>query len=650
MDDARNPARSDQCVQTTHVSIVESLALRRVSSLLFFIVGIPLLSSEIITRLEWLENTSTTTIPDVGIPEDWDPTEITRDLEHTNHRPSAAQSRTLWTFCMKGVAEVLSMETDVLRLQLQMNRVMDELKTLKTRQSKRKGEVDYCRSFLTRMHVLPLDILAEIFSYSDLSEHGSPRRTAAPLSVSQVSSAWRAAALSTSSLWKSLSLNIDTYYAQLPCEDSELFTTLITTWFSRAKVQPLTFSLHNVQHPFGEISRTIVQEISLLSHRFVELRFSVRSLGDLAPFLTLPRGSVPSLATLFLRVDEFTPAEMVPVTVFDAAPTLRNALIGVPSGIVDDSSLFAFPWGRLTRLDMPCPMSAQTFSRIICQCVGLYSGSFTVDLEQSLVTDGSTIPESTITYEHLAVLRLMLEGSGEGSTVEENIVAETLSKLKFPSIQTLDFSVDSGSEFEFPLIPILSTISSGGQIPLRCLVLSNVFPEADELAHLLTTCTSLEKLGLQIPEMAPEDILEILLQGMGDTHPVPSLPNLESFAIAISDWDVDEPVQISKAFVDLIRLWTTSTSRHSQLQSVSLYWCSDEAELTDCAKTVFAAIREELGPWNYDRDDNSCGTTESGLSLRTQVTEPEFDFSQTLGWYQEGYWIKNVSGYIQLRT
>jgi len=93
-----------------------------------------------------------------------------------------------------------------------------------------------CNTVLAPVRSLPVEIIQEIAIHC-LPEHPSGSRRNVPVSMSQVSSAWRNAVISQPKLWSVLSIEVEYSASLVRCASA------INAWFPRAKGRPLSLYL-----------------------------------------------------------------------------------------------------------------------------------------------------------------------------------------------------------------------------------------------------------------------------------------------------------------------------------------------------------------------------------------------------------------------
>ncbi|KAJ7161792.1 hypothetical protein C8R43DRAFT_1233406 [Mycena crocata] len=200
---------------------------------------------------------------------------------------------------------------------------------------------------------LPNEIISEIFLHcvSSARIDHDPSPPKAPLLLGQICHLWREIALSTPSLWNTITLdlvNVDAYESQLH---------LLYMWLTRSRASPLTISLfyRNPEDPdgLGPIYGGSVKQFveAILPHR-ARLEKAILDI----PFadLILIEGDMPLLEELVIGITDmfpliaYPPDPSWPVQRFDHAPNLTDVVF--LRGL--EPTVFALPWAQLAHISL----------------------------------------------------------------------------------------------------------------------------------------------------------------------------------------------------------------------------------------------------------------------------------------------------------
>ncbi|KAG5638416.1 hypothetical protein H0H81_012747 [Sphagnurus paluster] len=307
---------------------------------------------------------------------------------------------------------------------------------------------------------------------------------------------------------------------------------------------------------------------------------------------------------------------------------LQDTTLSIPFDILDMPSSFGFPWNQLTRLIMESVINFRIFNNIIIQCRNLVHGSFTIDVD--LWSDRPTIEIlDPIVFPNLLALQLRVNGVNDEILELQN----TMRMLVFPSIKLFELSY-SGLRLDLSLsaaVPSLYPHSTVSTIPLTCLVLANVMFIPVELLTLLGACTALEKFAFEPWSDNIQEILADLVEPSCDI-PVPSLPNLTSFALVIDHGDFRIRALL-QTVANLVQAWASNPERRRPLESIMVYNYENNPFRTGHAILVLEELRDLLGPWTWK--DDCLAIAESGMVLQTRVVSDPFSLSKELDWFKE---------------
>ncbi|KAF7327979.1 hypothetical protein MKEN_00378300 [Mycena kentingensis (nom. inval.)] len=215
------------------------------------------------------------------------------------------------------------------------------------------------RALLSPIRRIPPEILGEIFLHTLRGERVAAKDC--PLLLLQVSSSWRAVALSTPALWASVSVEIT---AEHCCPRIEL----VETWLGRSGSCPLSFSIKDsVQRDYCKEGTPMTAQILALYaphyHRWQNVRLAQRDWRMDTGFSKLPTHTGPPMAleSLDLARDFWASDEQKKLSVLLSAPHLRSCT-WISNEDIDTISV-ALP--QLRRLFLERPLKREQFFRTL---------------------------------------------------------------------------------------------------------------------------------------------------------------------------------------------------------------------------------------------------------------------------------------------
>jgi hypothetical protein len=207
---------------------------------------------------------------------------------------------------------------------------------------------------------LPDELYSRIFQFClPSSEFPQPRALEAPLVFGLVNKRWRSVALSTPDLWTSIALFWIRPY-KVPG---------LLSWFSRAGVKPISFSIVMTDSDYTEGGAQVLQCLVSLSHRWyrVHLKFGGVYMRDWINLLSPIQGNLPLLESLRIYIPRGVSAPF-----FTSAPRLSS--VGTRRHYTMRWNL---PWNQLTCLDVD--LSRRSLIRVLMLCVNLESLKLRID-------------------------------------------------------------------------------------------------------------------------------------------------------------------------------------------------------------------------------------------------------------------------------
>ncbi|KAJ7615985.1 hypothetical protein FB45DRAFT_1035153 [Roridomyces roridus] len=369
------------------------------------------------------------------------------------------------------------------------------------------------QSPLSPVRTVPNEILGEIFvmcrdealnalNYSPL------KVTHHPLSLSHVSTQWRAVCLSDARLWDHIHVHSG---ARMPP------TMILKEIFNRSRMRPLDINITGT--PLDDLFRVI-----LAAHTRVQrIVLKLDSSDSIADFWSYPR-DFPALTTFELSIegdrdaDSTSTERTVGLSLFKTAPLLRSLLIWshssefdpIPGGVV---------WSQITELTLDLRIDERTALSIIVACTRLEDCRVfirTLSQPSPLV-----IPTEVTTLPHLQCLRVFGRQGRVAFTFFDG--------LSLPALTDVLLSVDELSPAALPNLYYRS------RFHLKSLHIWQWIP--NDLAVFLHLTSSLEELSFQFITFE-DDLFEGFTYRPASTMPF-VLPKLRS--LVLSNFEGYEP-------------------------------------------------------------------------------------------------------------
>ncbi|KAJ7504679.1 hypothetical protein B0H11DRAFT_2347342 [Mycena galericulata] len=327
---------------------------------------------------------------------------------------------------------IAELDSEIAALKISLTRLKLERKTL-------RGQLDeYVYPVLT----LPNEIVSEIFLQRIDSCGGSTSNPASPLFLGHICHKWREIAVSTPSLWTTISLTL----ADITSPDSRL--RLLEIWLARSRDCPLSISLID-DGPWPDavsIANQFVAAIVPHCRRWHALQLKMR----FRDFLQI-QGELPLLRELFIcPLDpDITQISGGPSQIFQWAPKLEMLILN--SAINLDT--FKFPWHQLMFLHVMEGGSLQDLVQILRTAVNLtHLGAQHVYSQDDTVIDLPPISP----LPHLGTLAI-----GRFAHPSINLHRQLLDLLTLPALTHLEI-VES-------LLPAVEGLITRSQCPLDAL-------------------------------------------------------------------------------------------------------------------------------------------------------------------------------------
>ncbi|KAF8205653.1 hypothetical protein K438DRAFT_1818205 [Mycena galopus ATCC 62051] len=354
-----------------------------------------------------------------------------------------------------------------------------------------------------RVLALPLEILAEIFSYCVPDEFITPSLTTAPLVLCGLCRQWREVAISTPELWSSLVLDMEL------AAEAEGYVDLYRTWLSRARRSPLSLHLQVEKRDLTKTVLSLLETIVALSPQWRNIHVFLTV--DITGLLFERSAEGFLLLEKFTFTSDTSPSQ-TPIS-FCNAPRLRE--IDFDSAYPPVSPIH-FPWAQITTF-RTSDITVSSCLEILGNASNLVNGTFDF-------RSGAVPTISVLSLEYLQSLALSELLAGDRHKIPMNV----LSCLKTPALNSLalQFSDVYASTYPQDLSPFLSFVSRSA-FHLRSLALSLMPMTTDGLINCLKVVPSLVHLKLEPYVFL--DVNTLFSQLAGDTTFLPKLESIHIF-------------------------------------------------------------------------------------------------------------------------
>ncbi|KAG6827264.1 hypothetical protein H0H92_012575 [Tricholoma furcatifolium] len=444
--------------------------------------------------------------------------QVANALRRSNYRLVPVQASAVEAVLNKQDAEIIRVETEILRLQLKINESVVALKHLAAQRLQKETKAKYYQSWNSSSRLLPLDVLVRIFEYTLGSPFTRSRTilrsgTISPMKLSHVCSSWRAATFACPSFWNHL--HLDMHEKTQGAINEDAITNHIELWFQRSNPAfPLSLSIC-LSHWFtSSIAEDAVRGIFLYASRVTKIYLANENdrMSAFASFLELPPGTFPVLETLILvdmigvESEYFNPI----VTVFDSSPCLRKVVLNTKQILIGPEPFLSLPWGQFTHLEITSAMTVQDFATILFQfSPQLESVVFSnVDLAAQYDFEelGVFLPPAPVAFENMRNFQVCLSRM----SYAPHDIEPLIELIRLPVVRDLGLyrnrSLRDTYVHPFPRMHILVPPIVA---PLRSISLFYVDIMIEELIGLLGGCPLLEEVAL-CSDIRPRALLRAL--------------------------------------------------------------------------------------------------------------------------------------------
>ncbi|KAJ6465704.1 hypothetical protein C8R45DRAFT_490809 [Mycena sanguinolenta] len=354
--------------------------------------------------------------------------------------------------------EIAQLELSLQALQQARTEVLEELKLLEGFRVSEELQSSPRYPVLS----LPFEITSQIFLHCLPDDMGRyPSLDEAPLVLTLVCRDWRTVAISTSTLWDHVCIDLDSDDG--PGYIDSKWVALLDVWLQRAHPQPLYLTVSN--RSYTKPDETLLGVLNHSSERWRDITLKL-------PFDHFPRleeyTSLPLLERLTLSAHG-SPDIINPISAFRHAPMLRHVCFEAG---MHPSDVF-LPWEQLTSVEF-YGARADDCLELLELTTNIVNCIFDVQYESHAVTLGSPL---------MALRSFTFSGpAGWG----------LLRYIAMPALQELDLSRCSPGPRNFTQLIQFVRRSECQLRGLRIYVRNTVAVETIFLLHLLPTLTTID--------------------------------------------------------------------------------------------------------------------------------------------------------------
>ncbi|CAA7270400.1 unnamed protein product [Cyclocybe aegerita] len=483
----------------------------------------------------WLVNFKWTH-PEEGLPDE------IRLAIRNNHAPPKATVRSALALRDEPATAVPQFYAKLATLDAEIHELEKQKSVLQLEAEPHRRKLEACNTLLAPIRRVPFDIIREIARLT-LPYQPAANVKNAPLSLCQVSSAWRKAALSLPELWTTLYLVVEDLLS------TRRYHQRVVEWFERARGRPvslyLCFSFQrphvgSAKHAYGRFLHKLRPSVPQIRH----LRIVSKSLKDALPCFENAHWPLDGLESLELHGHDSESMEWMMEDTMDGpqvpfpAMTLFKTATNLRSLTVENDFYFTLgapeliPWAQLTTVRMTEWLRVADWVKIMKSCPQLRLGQFEVGAEW---VDEGTRP----VLAHLEELRL------HGMHFEVSMF-DLISIFDLPNLRVIDvchltmgFADDIPDPLPANQIPALKTIHN---------FYFNDFWSKTHPMYVLELITEMTNLReLELTDVMPGTAYQAVFERMLFDEPTPILPNLSRLFVK-----ADKKVKDWTAFIDMV--------------------------------------------------------------------------------------------------
>ncbi|KAJ7483463.1 hypothetical protein FB451DRAFT_1364382 [Mycena latifolia] len=415
-----------------------------------------------------------------------------QELLSTNAAPEGPELAFVHSVVSNTGARLADVENEISRLQARLQQLEEERAKLSSYYARNNA-------ILSPLRRMPPEVLGEIFSWTlPPDRHGFERlkfnTNSSPWLLAQISSRWRAVALSTPSLWSSIVINYTDQHSNP--------LSRVKTQIERAHKLPIYFygTEKWMSQPQIEMFSCLAEHSARWDGLFIELT------SDLVPLLASLRDRVPSLRRLGIQWDvPDSQAGVESIDCFQTAPSLSNV------DIYNEFGYVSIPAHQLTRYKLDSPWDVHT--SILKLAYNL------VEVRIDISFDDADWPEQHI-MDLACLRRLYVSDTG------------ILNYLRTPALREVMMHVSVDEQWIHPLEAFLARSSC----TLQRLSLRG-WPRTPATAEVLRKVPAIVELVILIDELdAGEEVNRLIFHlTIRDPNEMPVAPQLRGLFFGCED-------------------------------------------------------------------------------------------------------------------
>ncbi|KAK1221104.1 hypothetical protein PQX77_016151 [Marasmius sp. AFHP31] len=315
---------------------------------------------------------------------------------------------------------LLDAEIELKACQAEINRLRTAIHLLELKKFNLNTSMNKCRSLLSPVHRLPLEVLTSVFAFSCEVNTLEPSSLPSAIRIAMVCGRWRDAVLSSPILWSSLEIPFGLWKEKL-----DILTRLTVLYIDRSKIHPLTLEISFPNEHYYPEPSAVIHALSRSCSRWRHLTISIPETFTRPELLfpTLRGAALPLLESFHLIArPAFNQFGLVTIErIFGACPSLRNLWM---AGSVAQPRL-CLPLPQMTRVTLEA-----AFTRAAMSLLGRMPRLRELSLSFIVKQDGAEVQH---------VLSSTIETLSLSAGLQEDL-DDVFQHLTTPSLKTLTIS------------------------------------------------------------------------------------------------------------------------------------------------------------------------------------------------------------------
>jgi hypothetical protein len=431
----------------------------------------------------------------------------------------------------------------------QIEALLQQRRQLELPEKEALKKILVCKVASSPFRRLSLDLLQEIGHFMLASDETGFNPC---ITLSHVSSSWRIALLGSPRLWTDLSLRL---------RDENLLKGQVLEYFGRAGVRPLKLEIErpttrNWSPGWTDFFQWLlytwpkIQQVKYLETPFplpgwpeTDKAVNFQCLESLVCHSSFRRNSSWDVSPLL--------GNKLPIF-FSHAPRLFSLTVGRNLRCFPHEE-FSFPWSQLTRLSLLEPITHNTWTEILAECIALECGWFSLFSRHAGHAIGTETASRTQTS--LQKLRLsFIDYQGDAFQLLRTHIFENVAVLIIDSIKQNNLGEQYSLKSPFP--------------SLDHLVLTNYECRSDKILPILLDNGDVSHVSLEMdaPPRLQIPFFRLCSTRITRVH----MPHLSRINI-IARNDNGIKVDYVKAFSDMVRAWFNSDTSNGDIQTQGSY-------------------------------------------------------------------------------